>query len=172
MAMPVFCNDAVKYGSSSAEDHAAHIAGVIFLIYSCIANQLEKIMPILNVKVSTQKSAAMTKQISDLLLDLTTRILRKKREVTAIAIDYIDHDCWVVGGSLLSEQNKNSFYFNIKITDETNTKDEKALYIKEAFAGFERILGNLHEESYIHVEDVKAASYGYGGLTQEYRYHH
>ncbi len=129
-------------------------------------------MPILNVKVSAQKSAALTRQISELLLDLTTRILKKKREVTAIAIDFIDPDCWIVGGHLLSEQGKNSFYFDIKITDETNTKDEKTRYIKEAFAGFERILGNLHEESYIHVEDVKAASYGYGGLTQEYRYHH
>ena len=129
-------------------------------------------MPILNVKVSAEKSPELTKQIAELLLDLTTRILKKKREVTAIAIDYVAHDSWVVGGHLLSEQKKNSFYFDIKITDETNTKDEKALYIKEAFAGFERILGNLHEESYIHVQDVRAASYGYGGYTQEYRYHH
>lgn len=129
-------------------------------------------MPILNVKVSAEKSPELVKQISDLLLDLTSRILKKKREVTAIAIDFVGRDSWVVGGLLLSEQNKNSFYFDIKITDETNTKDEKALYIKEAYAGFERILGNLHEESYIYVQDVRAASYGYGGYTQEYRYHH
>ncbi|WP_353156331.1 4-oxalocrotonate tautomerase family protein [Herminiimonas fonticola] len=129
-------------------------------------------MPILNVKVSAKKSPELTRQISELLLDLTTRILKKKREVTAIAIDFVEHDSWIVGGYSLSEQQKNSFYFDIKITDETNTKDEKALYIKEAFAGFARILGNLHEESYIHVQDVKAASYGYGGYTQEYRYHH
>lgn len=129
-------------------------------------------MPILNVKVSAKKSPELTRDISELLLDLTTRILGKKREVTAIAIDFVERDSWVVGGELLSEQNRNSFYFDIKITDETNTKDEKARYIKEAFAGFERILGNLHEESYIYVQDVKAASYGYGGYTQEYRYHH
>ena len=128
-------------------------------------------MPILNVKVSGTKSAETTKQITDLLLDITTRILKKKREVTAIAIDYINKECWVVGGSLLSEQNKNSFYFDIKVTDETNTKDEKAQYIKEAFAGFEKILGNLHEESYVYVADVRATAYGYGGKTQEYRYH-
>ena len=90
---------------------------------------------------------------------------------TAIAIDYIDRDCWIVGGKLLSEQNKNSFYFDIKVTDETNTKDEKAQYIKEAFAGFEKILGSLHEESYVYVADVRATAYGYGGKTQEYRYH-
>jgi len=129
-------------------------------------------MPILNVKVSAKKSPAMTAQITELLLDLTTRILRKKREVTAIVIDYVEPDCWIVGGRPLSEQGKSSFYFDIKVTDETNTKDEKARYINEAFTGFERILGNLHEESYIHVEDVRAASYGYGGYTQEYRYHH
>ena len=129
-------------------------------------------MPILNVKVSAEKTPELTHQIAELLLDLTTRILKKKREVTAIAIDYVDHDSWVVGGHLLSEQKKNSFYFDIKITDETNTKDEKAQYIREAFTGFERILGNLHEESYIYVQDVRAASYGYGGYTQEYRYHH
>jgi 4-oxalocrotonate tautomerase len=128
-------------------------------------------MPILNVKVSGTKSAETTKQITDLLLDITTRILKKKREVTAIAIDYVDRDCWMVGGRLLSEQGKNSFYFDIKVTDETNTKDEKAQYIKEAFEGFEKILGNLHEESYVYVADVRATAYGFGGKTQEYRYH-
>ncbi len=128
-------------------------------------------MPILNVKVSGKKSVNITKEINALLLDLTHRILGKKKEVTAIAIDFVEHDQWFVGGNLLSEQGKNSFYFDIKITDETNTKDEKAKYIKEAFEGFERILGNLHEESYIYVQDVRATSYGYGGRTQEYRYH-
>lgn len=128
-------------------------------------------MPILNVKVSGTKSTETTKQITDLLLDITTRILKKKREVTAIAIEYVDRDCWMVGGRLLSEQGKNSFYFDIKVTDETNTKDEKAQYIKEAFEGFEKILGNLHEESYVYVADVRATAYGFGGKTQEYRYH-
>lgn len=128
-------------------------------------------MPILNVKVSGQKNIATTKAINELLLDLTHRILGKKKEVTAIAIEYVGADCWFVGGKLLSEQGKSSFYFDIKITDETNTKDEKAQYIKEAFEGFERILSNLHEESYIYVQDVRAASYGYCGKTQEYRYH-
>ena len=98
------------------------------------------------------------------------RILHKERRVTAIAIDFIDHDCWVVGGALLSEQGKNSFYFDIKVTDETNTKDEKAQYIAACFSAFEQLLAPLHPESYIHVQDVRAEAYGFGGLTQEYRY--
>jgi 4-oxalocrotonate tautomerase len=129
-------------------------------------------MPILNVKLGAEKSPQLTRAVADLLIELTSRILKKKPEVTAIAIDYTPRDSWIIAGRSLAEQGKNSFYFDIKITDETNTKDEKAQYIREAFAGFERLLGDLHEESYIYVQDVRAASYGYGGYTQEYRYHH
>jgi len=32
------------------------------------------------------------------------------------------------------------------------------------------LLGPLHNESYIHVHDVRADAYGFGGLTQERRY--
>jgi 4-oxalocrotonate tautomerase len=129
-------------------------------------------MPILNVKVSAKRSSEMTTKISSVLLDLTTRILGKDPRVTAIAIEYVDPDDWIVGGKSLSEQGKSSVYFDIKVTDETNTKAEKAQYIAEAFAAFSQLLGNLHEESYIYVQDVRAAAYGYGGKTQEHRYQH
>jgi 4-oxalocrotonate tautomerase len=129
-------------------------------------------MPILNVKIAAEKSPELTAQVAATLIELTSRILKKKPEVTAIAIDYVSPDCWIIGGIPLSVQGKTSFYFDIKITDETNTKAEKEQYIREAFAEFSRLLGNVHEESYIYVQDVRAASYGYGGRTQEYRYHH
>lgn len=128
-------------------------------------------MPILNVKVGAKKSADLTSKISDTLLELTARILHKKPEVTSIAINYIDPEDWIIGGSSLAQQGKSSIYFDIKITDETNTKAEKAQYIREAFDAFSKLLGNLHEVSYIYVEDVRATAYGYGGRTQEYRYH-
>lgn len=128
-------------------------------------------MPILNVKISAVKSPAMSGQIAAILVELTTRILRKDPALTSVAIDYIDPADWIVGGSSLAEQGKSSVYFDIKITDETNSKAEKAQYIAEAFAAFATLLGNLHEESYIYVQDVRAAAYGYGGQTQERRYH-
>jgi 4-oxalocrotonate tautomerase len=127
-------------------------------------------MPILNVKVSQPASPQLTNAIAETLLELTTRILRKKRELTAIAIDFVPPEYWIVGGSTLASQGKNSFYFDIKVVDGTNTKDEKAQYVAEAFAAFSKLLGNVHEESYIYVHDVRAEAYGFGGLTQEYRY--
>lgn len=129
-------------------------------------------MPILNVKVSAQRSPQMTQSISTTLLELTQRILHKDPQLTSIAIEYIAPEDWIVGGSSLAAQGKSSIYFDIKITDETNTKAEKAQYIQEAFAAFSQLLGNLHHESYIYVQDVRAAAYGFGGLTQEHRYQH
>jgi 4-oxalocrotonate tautomerase len=99
-------------------------------------------MPILNVKVSAKRSNEMTERICTLLSELTTRILGKDPKVTSIAIDYVDPQDWLVGGKSLSEQKKSSVYFDIKITDETNTKAEKTSYIREAFAAFSELLGN------------------------------
>jgi len=127
-------------------------------------------MPILDVKISAEPSRELITAVSETLLDLTTRILRKKRELTSIAINFVPPQHWVVGGATLAEQRKRSFFLDIKIVDGTNTKDEKAAYVAAVFHGFERLLGDLHEESYVHVHDVRADAYGYGGLTQEHRY--
>lgn len=127
-------------------------------------------MPILNVQISLPASEKLTHDVSEILLDVTTRILRKKRELTSIAITHVAPEHWIVGGSSLAAQGKNSFYVDIKVVDGTNTKDEKAQYIAETFAAFDQLLGKLHAESYIYIHDVRAEAYGFGGLTQEYRY--
>jgi 4-oxalocrotonate tautomerase len=128
-------------------------------------------MPILNVKVSGVASAERSQKIAQMLSRHTHEILNKKPELISIAISYIDPVHWIVGGETLAIQKKSSVYLDIKITDETNIKSEKAEYIKTVFTSFEDLLGDLHHESYIYVEDVRASAYGYGGLTQEYRYH-
>jgi len=58
-------------------------------------------MPILNVKVSATRSPDLTTAIAEMLLEHTTRILHKKRDLTAIAIDYVHPDDWIVGGAVL-----------------------------------------------------------------------
>ena len=127
-------------------------------------------MPYLNLKISQPYSAELSQAATELLLAHTERILRKQRSVTAISIDFVSPDAWSIGGQTLRALGQNSVYFDIKVTDGTNTKDEKAQYIAECFAAFEALLGPLHPTSYIFVHDVKAEAYGYGGRTQEWRY--
>lgn len=129
-------------------------------------------MPILTVKVAAPRSGELTSRISSLLAGLTRRVLGKKPDVTAIVVEYVDPADWIVAGRALSIDGKRSFFLDIRITDETNSKDEKARYVREVFDGMCAILGDVHEESYVHVHDVRAAAYGYGGRTQESRYQH
>lgn len=129
-------------------------------------------MPILNIKVSAARTPELSARITELVLELTTRVLGKRRDLTAVVIDYVDPRDWFVGGKSLAEHQLVSFYFDVKVVDETNTKAEKARYIAEAFEGFAALLGPLHHESYVHVEDVRATAYGFGGKTQEYRHQH
>src|ERR1700710_1985647 len=93
-------------------------------------------MPILNVKVSASRSRELTRKISDILLDLTSRILHKDPQVTSIAIEYVDPEDWIIAGKSLAEHGKRSIYFDVKVTDETNSKQEKAEYIHQAFNAF------------------------------------
>lgn len=128
-------------------------------------------MPIINVKVGAAKTPERTRAIAAILIDSTTRILHKRADLIAIAIEYIDPDDWIVAGLSLRELGRSSVYVDIKITDETNTKDEKARFVRETYDALARLLGDLHEESYLYVHDVRATAYGYGGRTQEARYH-
>ncbi|MCA6066410.1 hypothetical protein JI747_004410 [Chryseobacterium sp. RG1] len=127
-------------------------------------------MPILNLKISGQENTELTQTLVNELTELTALHLKKKPEVTAITVTYISENSWFVNKKSLKDQSLKSFYLDIKITESTNLKDEKAMYIKAVFSLMGKFLGNLHTESYVYVEEVKADAYGFGGLTQEYRY--
>ena len=90
-----------------------------------------------------------------MLLEPTSRILHKDPAVTSMAIECIVPEDGIVAGKSLVEHVKSSFCFDIKITDETNTKSEEAQYIAEAFQAFADLLGDLHHESDIHVQALR-----------------
>ena len=128
-------------------------------------------MPILLTKIAPAPGFSPTKaEIAKTLAALSTHYLRKKPELTSVAVDMQAPDSWFVGGASLESQTKASFWCEIKIVDGTNTKDEKAAFLAATFAAMEKLLGPLHHESYVHVDEVSADAYGFGGLTQERRY--
>lgn len=126
-------------------------------------------MPILTVLLSTTPDTAVSTKVAATLSRLTAAILHKDPGLTSIAISHVDPAHWFVGGPSLAAQRKASFFLDIRITDETNTANEKAAYIDAVFKEIGALLGELHHESYVHVHDVRAAAYGFGGLTQQQR---
>ena len=127
-------------------------------------------MPMITVNVAAAPDVELTRKIVATVTELTAGILGKDPKVTAVAVDYLPPRQWFVGGRSVEELGKAAFFLDVRISDGTNTKDEKARYVAEAFAAMERLLGALHPESYVHVDDVRGDAYGYGGLTQERRY--
>jgi 4-oxalocrotonate tautomerase len=127
-------------------------------------------MPFINIKISGERDAELAAQVARTVTQLTHAHLRKDPALTAVAIDFLAPETWFVANTPLSQQRVRSFYLNISITDETNTKDEKSAYIAAIYAAMGEILGGVHQKSYVLVADVRAAAYGYGGVTQEARY--
>jgi 4-oxalocrotonate tautomerase len=128
-------------------------------------------MPLITVSYSSSRHTPSLKaDIAASVSDLTAKILHKDPKVTAIIVKSVDPTDWFAGGKSLAEQKLASFWLDIHVTEGTNTKDEKAAYIAAMFERMGEILGPLHNESYLHVDEVKGDAYGFGGLTQERRY--
>ncbi len=127
-------------------------------------------MPHIVIHLSGQPDAALARQAAGAVAELTQNLLGKAPEVIATTVQFIPAETWFIAGRSLAEQGKSAFHLDISVTDETNTKAEKARYIAAVHEAFRKLRPDLHEVSYVHVIDARAAAYGYGGRTQEYRH--
>ena len=128
-------------------------------------------MPLIAVSYTTSRqSPSLKADIANAVSELTAEILHPDPKVTAIIVKSVEASDWFAGGKSLAEQKLASYWIDIHVTEGTNTKDEKAAYLAAMFKRMAEILGPLHPETYLHVDEVKGDAYGFGGLTQERRY--
>ena len=127
-------------------------------------------MPHIALQISAAPDAELARAAAALVADLTVEVLGKPRELVAVAIGFVDPGHWFIDGRSMLEHRRSAYHLDISITDETNTKAEKARYLQRMHAGLSALLGDAHDTSYIHIIDARAAAYGYGGLSQEQRY--
>lgn len=129
-------------------------------------------MPYIHIQISGPSDDALAQRAAAAASELTARLLHKDPSLTAVVIDFIEPSRWFVAGRALPQQGVRSYHWMVSITDETNTKAEKAAYLKAAHEAMRELLGDVAEHSYVHIADLRASAYGYGGLTQERRYQH
>jgi 4-oxalocrotonate tautomerase len=128
-------------------------------------------MPMITVKYATPRSEASLKSaVVRMASELAAGVLHKDPKVTAVLVEAADPADWFCGGKSLAQSGVAAFWLEIRITEGTNTKDEKAAFIAAVFKRMGELLGPLHEESYVHTIDARADAYGFGGVTQERRY--
>lgn len=127
-------------------------------------------MPMLNLTISTEPAPRLSSELAAELSRATAQHLGKDPTVTAIAIATVAPERWFIGGATLASQGRNAFWLDIKVTAATNTKAQYAAYLADVFETMKRLLGPLHETSYIVIDEVDAPAWGYAGLSQEHRF--
>lgn len=123
-------------------------------------------MPTLQLKLSPAQPADRVATLARRLTQLSTDILGKKRELTAVTVDELWPGRWYIGGAPTREP---TAMLEIRVTAGTNSTEEKADFIAAAYDLLEQQLGSLAEASYVIVQEVAASDWGYGGRTQAAR---
>ena len=126
-------------------------------------------MPYLRVRIATHATTVTTAQVASTLTDLAVTKLGKTAAAAAVDVHFSAPSDWFIGGQALAPD-QSSFFIEIKLTAGTNTRDEKAAFIKAAYQAMSKLLPHVATTSYIVLQDVGADSWGYGGETQEFRY--
>lgn len=130
-------------------------------------------MPYIHVQVSGGADNELAARIATNATELTSRLLGKNANLTAVVVDFIAPQHWFIAGTALSQGGPRSYHWMVSITDETNTKLEKAAYLAAVHDKMRELFGGeVADHSYVHIADLRASAYGYGGLTQEHRYQH
>ena len=127
-------------------------------------------MPYLHIQIAGARDDALAARTAAAATGLTAGLLGKDRALTAVVVEFIEPAHWFIAGQALAADQPRSYHWYASVTDETNTKAEKARYVAAVHAAMGDLLGAVAEHSYVHVADLRASAYGYGGRTQEARY--
>ena len=129
-------------------------------------------MPGIVLTISGEPDDSLAQRVAEDITNLACSVLRKRPNQTMVMVRHVPHRSWFIEKRSLSAWGKNSFRLEVTITRDTNTREEKTEFHKQAFALLSRVLGDVHPHSNVHIIDCSAAGYGYGGITQENRLQH
>ncbi|HDS1774283.1 4-oxalocrotonate tautomerase [Pseudomonas putida] len=123
-------------------------------------------MPGITLTLSGAPDAALASRLSHELTELTARVLDKLPSQTMVIVRFIDPGLWFIDSESLESLGRNSFRLEVTITDETTTVEQKRRYQRESYDLLSQRIGNVHPHSNVHLIEVRATAYGYGGVPQ------
>jgi len=121
-------------------------------------------MPFVSATLCAEPSAELTARVVAVLTDLTADVLGKERARTTVVVHYVPDTRWARGGTFPAR----GFYVEAKITSKTNSRDDKASYVREVNGALQALLGGA--SGYVAVDEIAPDSWGHAGETQEVRY--
>ncbi len=126
-------------------------------------------MPYINIRLGTALESTQRERLLEKTTSLMNTVMGKRREVTVVNIQESESRLWATNGESLSADDPVGAYVDIKVTDGTNTPEEKAAMITETVRMLQEVVGTVQEACYVVIDDVAADSWGYNGRTQAAR---
>jgi len=126
-------------------------------------------MPYINYRVGSSLTESQKEIICSETTNFMNLIMRKKRGVTVVHIEESSSQQWSVNGSCLSDKEPIPVYVDIKVTEGTNTPEEKSDMLRKTMEMLKSCIGVTQEACYIVIDDIPSNSWGYDGFTQEHR---
>jgi 4-oxalocrotonate tautomerase len=127
-------------------------------------------MPTLLLTIAPLQNPERYAALGAALTRITAQVLHKNPEVTAVMIDDLPAARFLVAGR---DAPGPIACLEISITAGTNTPEEKAQFICQAYGELSRQLSTgsqtLSQASYVIVRELPATDWGYGGTTQAAR---
>ncbi|MCU7872083.1 MAG: tautomerase family protein [Candidatus Thiodiazotropha sp. (ex Lucinoma borealis)] len=126
-------------------------------------------MPYINIRIGAALDCAQKNQLYNKTTILMNTIMGKCPEVTVVHIQETDPYLWATNASALTVEDPVGIYVDIKVTEGTNTPEEKAEMLSQTVKMLQDVVGTIQEACYVVIDDIPANSWGYNGKTQAER---
>lgn len=126
-------------------------------------------MPYINIRLGTNLNDEQRIQLFEQTTSLMNTVMRKRREVTVVHIQESEPQQWSTNSIPLTTKSPVGAYVDIKVTDGTNTVEEKAEMVSQTVNMLKDVVGTIQEACYVVIDDLPADSWGYNGKTQAAR---
>lgn len=126
-------------------------------------------MPYINIRLGTPLDNEQKGQLYKKTTSLMNALMGKRREVTVVHIQEDAPQQWATNAIPLEIEGPTGAYVDIKVTEGTNTPEEKAEMISQTVKMLKDVVGTVNEACYVVIDDIPANSWGYNGKTQATR---
>ena len=126
-------------------------------------------MPYINIRLNTNLDNEERKRLYKKTTSLMNTVMGKRPEVAVVHIQESEPQQWSVNAVPLTAKEPIAAFVDIKITEGTNTPEEKAEMISDTVKMLQDLVGTVQEACYVVIDDIPANSWGYNGKTQAAR---
>jgi len=126
-------------------------------------------MPYVHIRVGTHLEQSQCDALLREMTHLMASVMGKRQAVTAVQVDPSPRAQWSVGGEPLQVSSPVPAYVDIKITQGTNSAEQKATLIAATYRLLAEVIGDVQEASYVVIDEIAADGWGYAGRTQQAR---